>query len=1201
MDLLHTLGVSAHSAEKLEERLLQEAQHRLAEEDEHRPEGDKGKDDESALQQHLCAVELEIEGVEAALLAEEPDDEEGLDHKESSTSGSASEGTRRRDLQKATLAERLAGLKRKQQELKGLQHRGAESAHAMLGDGSGASFVETDKDKLVRLGLATPFANIAGFEKCRTDGGNHMDESGCSEQPCSTSGTDWEDGDSSEDWPSIEEVKEKYSASYQQWQQSRPRTKFVDHGELPTAERHVRRVDPIFWHQVPSGSVGSGAQERSRRKRTKRVKRLRPARPKKLKKKAKPTDHRGAIEQSDWIPSDGTTSPRESDVSSGGNSADESLQAAGGNYDDRDDEAFQQRIAGLGPEYSYEVAETAEDGSRRENSSRDFVAYDGGFRIPSVIHSALFDYQKTAVKWLWELHTQRAGGIVGDEMGLGKTIQMAAFLAGLHASGMFRPTLVVCPATVLKQWLRELRVWWPRFRVVILHNSAARVSDPKQPRENLIRKIGSSTDGILLTTYAHLRIYQKEFLQTRWGYVVLDEGHKIRNPDAEITLVAKQVKTVHRIIMTGAPIQNRLTELWSLFDFVFPGKLGTLPVFQTQFALPIQIGGYKNASSLQVSTAYKCAVVLRDLIAPYLLHRRKADVNVRLPKKSEQVLFCDLTKEQRDLYCAFIYSKDVEEIVEGNRRALAGIDVLRKICNHPDLLERGKYQTAEDYGNPDRSGKLLVTASVLKHWKSENHKVLLFSQTQQMLDIIEKFVVKEGYNYHRMDGYTPVASRSRLIDDFNNNPDLFLFLLTTKVGGLGVNLTSANRVLLYDPDWNPATDIQARERAWRIGQKRDVTIYRLITTGTIEEKIYHRQVYKHFLKNKILQDPRQKRFFTARDMRDLFTLGDGSAPGTETGTIFRSLGSEINPRRDDPQPCSGPNAPSTSCSAGPGAENAEKGAPRRNSGNQPWKLSRTGGRHQGSATAEDGRRIDASDGEDCPSGADPRDQGDTKILAELFEGQGVRGAMDHGKIEAANNTEAVAVDLEASRVAREAAERLRESRRACQSDGIAVPTWTGRSGRAGAPSGLQGRQFGGVVNPRLNVGPSADRSQRTPLNSQRRFGSGQVAGTSGGAAPRSADLLAQMRARHESEATASTSAAARDCGSSSQLADRWTAEIVDFLGRTGGRRASSEVVEQFRDQVTPENLSIFRGVLKQVAQLTREAQERMWVLKPEFS
>lgn len=321
----------------------------------------------------------------------------------------------------------------------------------------------------------------------------------------------------------------------------------------------------------------------------------------------------------------------------------------------------------------------------------------------------------------------------------------------------------------------------------------------------------------------------------------------------------------------------------------------------------------------------RCAVVLRDLIMPYLLRRMKADVNAHLTKKTEHVLFCSLTVEQRSIYRAFLASTEVEQILDGSKNSLYGIDVMRKICNHPDLLEREHSHQNPDYGNPERSGKMKVVAEVLKVWKQQGHRVLLFSQTQQMLDILESFLIANEYSYRRMDGLTPVKQRMALIDEFNNSDDVFVFVLTTKVGGLGTNLTGANRVIIFDPDWNPSNDMQvsfslnaadsvfekpvmdlnhnqffflgqARERAWRIGQKKDVTVYRLITRGTIEEKVYHRQIYKHFLTNKILKNPQQRRFFKARDMKDLFILkddGDSNA-STETSNIFSQLAEEIN-------------------------------------------------------------------------------------------------------------------------------------------------------------------------------------------------------------------------------------------------------------------------------------------------------------------
>jgi DNA excision repair protein ERCC-6 len=473
----------------------------------------------------------------------------------------------------------------------------------------------------------------------------------------------------------------------------------------------------------------------------------------------------------------------------------------------------------------------AEEESEPTASSELDISLEGGLRIPSQIYNQLFEYQKVGVQWLWELHCQKVGGIIGDEMGLGKTVQVISFLASLHNSNLYKPSIVVCPVTLLRQWEREIMTWYPKFKVEILHDSAHNFTnripsasgsddseneDPKarakaqksMQLDEVISQVTDSESGLLLTTYEQVRLHCDKLVDIHWGYAILDEGHRIKNPNAEITLICKEFQTRHRIIMTGAPIQNKLAELWSLFDFVFPGKLGVFPVFEAEFSVPITTGGYATATPLQISTAYRCVVALRDIIMPYLLRRMKADVNAQLPKKTEHVLFCSLTSVQRSAYRAFLASSDVEQIFEGSRRSLYGIDILRKICNHPDLLEREVSENNPEYGNPVRSGKMQVVDQVLRVWKEQGHRVLIFAQTQQMLDILESYVKSREYVYRRMDGYTPVKQRMALMDEFNNSAEVFVFILTTKVGGLGTNLTGADRVIIYDPDWNPSTDMQ---------------------------------------------------------------------------------------------------------------------------------------------------------------------------------------------------------------------------------------------------------------------------------------------------------------------------------------------------------------------------------------------------------
>ncbi|NWJ02370.1 ERCC6 protein, partial [Crypturellus undulatus] len=575
--------------------------------------------------------------------------------------------------------------------------------------------------------------------------------------------------------------------------------------------------------------------------------------------------------------------------------------------DDGDEDYYKQRLR----RWQKERLKDKEHHMTDELSDESDTEFEEGFKVPGFLFKKLFKYQQTGVRWLWELHCQQAGGILGDEMGLGKTIQIIAFLAGLSYSKIrtrgsnyrqgLGPTVIVCPATVMHQWVKEFHTWWPPFRVAVLHETGSYTNK----KVKLIREI-ASCQGILITSYSYIRLMQDNIHSYDWHYVILDEGHKIRNPNAAVTLACKQFRTPHRIILSGSPMQNNLKELWSLFDFVFPGKLGTLPVFMEQFSVPITMGGYSNASPVQVKTAYKCACVLRDTINPYLLRRMKADVkmSLSLPDKNEQVLFCRLTDEQRQVYQNFIDSKEVYQILNGDMQIFSGLVALRKICNHPDLFSGGprtfkglpdtEVEETDQFGYWKRSGKMIVVESLLKIWHKQGHRVLFFTQSRQMLQILEVFVRERNYSYLRMDGTTTIASRQPLITRYNEDKSIFIFLLTTRVGGIGVNLTGADRVIIYDPDWNPSTDTQARERAWRIGQKKQVTVYRLLTAGTIEEKIYHRQIFKQFLTNRVLKDPKQRRFFKSNDLYELFTLSSPDvSQGTETSAIFAGTGSDV--------------------------------------------------------------------------------------------------------------------------------------------------------------------------------------------------------------------------------------------------------------------------------------------------------------------
>jgi len=313
--------------------------------------------------------------------------------------------------------------------------------------------------------------------------------------------------------------------------------------------------------------------------------------------------------------------------------------------------------------------------------------------------------------------------------------------------------------------------------------------------------------------------------------------------------VCKRIRTPHRLAISGTPIQNDLKELWSLYDFVFPGRLGTLPAFEQEFAVPIKRGGYSNATPMQAQLAFRTAVMLRDLIEPFMLRRLKKDIKEvsRMPGKTEHVLFCRLSQRQRAMYEAYIKSDEVVRLVRGHSdgQLFLSITILRKIANHPDLvcdpseasfqsfLQNGSTtqpideeedsevdddETADEESLMQRSGKLEVLSRVLPLWQKQGHRVLIFCQWKKMLNIIQRIMMIKGWKFARLDGDTNIAARQRLVDSFNSDDSYFAMLCTTRTGGVGLNLTGANRILIYDPDFNPSSDAQARERSWRFGQ-----------------------------------------------------------------------------------------------------------------------------------------------------------------------------------------------------------------------------------------------------------------------------------------------------------------------------------------------------------------------------------------------
>uniref|UniRef100_A0A7N6AG14 DNA excision repair protein ERCC-6 n=1 Tax=Anabas testudineus TaxID=64144 RepID=A0A7N6AG14_ANATE len=913
--------------------------------------------------------------------------------------------------------------------------------------------------------------------------------------------------------------------------------------------------------------------------------------------------------------------------------------------DDGDVEYYRRRIRRWKRQRLQEREEKRERGEELTDDSD--AEFDEGFKVPGFLWKKLYKYQQTGVRWMWELHCQQAGGILGDEMGLGKTIQIISFLAGLSYSKLrtrgsnyryvgLGPTVIVCPATVMHQWVKEFHTWWPPFRVAVLHETGSFTSN----KEKLIPEI-ASCHGILITSYSAVRNMQDTLQRYDWHYIILDEGHKIRNPNAGVTIACKQFRTPHRFILSGSPMQNNLKELWSLFDFVFPGKLGTLPVFMEQFSVPITMGGYSNASPVQVQTAFKCACVLRDTINPYLLRRMKADVkaNLSLPDKNEQVLFCRLTEEQRQVYRSFLDSKEVYQILNGDMQVFSGLIALRKICNHPDLFSGGprmlrgipedQLTEEEHFGFWKRSGKLMVVESLLRLWFKQGHRVLLFTQSRQMLDILEVFVRQNNYSYLKMDGTTTIASRQPLIARYNEDKSIFIFLLTTKVGGLGVNLTGANRVIIFDPDWNPSTDTQARERAWRIGQKQQVTVYRLLTAGTIEEKIYHRQIFKQFLTNRVLKDPKQRRFFKSNDIYELFTLSDpDGAQGTETSAIFAgSLCFSIDQMSDYLKYKTNA-AQNNWDEAKPAANNSNSPSSQRHSEDSsltsPQKH-REKRKHCDSADSDKHKRKKHKHSRDArfeghrishlvkkrtykkeeteDNERNEKKKSDDYVLAKLFKKSGIHSVMQHDTIMEASNPDYVLVEAEANRVAKDALKALKVSRQQCRLSYNRPPPPPAR------------KRFGQKKNSLL-VAPPVESSVSKKPGTAAHF-SGEGAESDSNSAPlSSSSLLAKMKARNhlslpssqrdEVEEEEDGSGAA---GTSSPPApptehDELLVDLrnfVAFQANVDGQATTQELLEYFKPRLSQKQAPVFRELLRSICDFHRTSgQEGIWKLKEHF-
>ena len=433
--------------------------------------------------------------------------------------------------------------------------------------------------------------------------------------------------------------------------------------------------------------------------------------------------------------------------------------------------------------------------------------------LPESLQGTLRPYQEVGLKWLWTNISKGFGVCMADDMGLGKTIQVISLILKLKEDNKLKkPVLVICPTTLMGNWMKEFQLFAPNIDAVIYHGSD--------------RELEVNHD-VILTTYAIMRIDVEELKKHNWGMVIVDEAQNIKNPDTAQTLAIKMLKADMKIAMTGTPVENRLTELWSIFDFINKGYLGTLREFQKSYAIPIE--RFKENSR---------AGKLRMSISPFVLRRLKTDKNVisDLPEKMVLNEYCYLSKVQ-----AVLYEKTLDEMmtkISGftgvNRRGniFKLITALKQICNHPyQFLKSGEM-------GRELSGKMEKCLDLVQNILDRGEKTLIFTQYKEMGDILCKVISQECNTeplfFH---GSLTVPQREELIERFQNDEDAKIMILSLKAGGTGLNLTSATNVIHYDLWWNPAVEDQATDRTYRIGQDKNVMVHRMITLGTFEEKI----------------------------------------------------------------------------------------------------------------------------------------------------------------------------------------------------------------------------------------------------------------------------------------------------------------------------------------------------------------------------
>ncbi|KAI5810410.1 P-loop containing nucleoside triphosphate hydrolase protein [Pyronema omphalodes] len=468
--------------------------------------------------------------------------------------------------------------------------------------------------------------------------------------------------------------------------------------------------------------------------------------------------------------------------------------------------------------------------------------------------------------------------------------------------------LIICPSSLIKNWENELRTWgW--WTVYVFHGS-------KDEKEYALQAAKKGSLEIMITNYDTYRMRHSEVNTIFWDCVIADECHKIKERSSETTQRMNEINSLCRIGLTGTAIQNNYEELWTLLNWCRPGSIGSVQEWERSVATPLRVGQRHDATLAQIGKGRKVAHMLKNNLLPRMfLRRMKTLIAHQLPKKTDKVVFCPLTDTQREAYEAYLESDEIVFIRDGSDLCDCGSGKSRRGCCHkfdpqgrsaekllfpaiiwvqklsnhlanwiPDHTDSSderarklellqiclpdkwrELSTRErmyNYMDPQMCGKWTVLQRLLQFWYQNGDKVLIFSYSLHLLHILHQLFKKTEYNLCYLDGTMSLADRAKAVDDFNSDPDQFVFLISTKAGGVGLNITAANKVVIFDPNWNPSWDLQAQDRAYRIGQTRDVEVFRLISAGTIEEIVYARQIYKQQQANIGYDASEERRYFT---------------------------------------------------------------------------------------------------------------------------------------------------------------------------------------------------------------------------------------------------------------------------------------------------------------------------------------------------